>query len=232
LFDPQRDRVGQTARPVGPVLQELPPRDTDNQQRDLPGLLDELLDQVEQQRIGLVQVLEDEHDRAVAREPGEHREHALTNLGELIPAVVIAVVVQPERQPQPARRRLDVVGVDPLGHGGSQLLLDVRRRGLAVVAKLTVEHLGDRPELDVLLERTRASGQHLRALGQPGEELGHHPGLPDPRLPEQGDEVRTLARRGPVEHIVQQRQLARAGRRMRSGAGRRSVAAGRARATR
>jgi hypothetical protein len=71
-----------------------------------------------------------------------------------------------------------------------------------------VEHLRDGPELHVFLERARTAGQHLRALGKPGEELRDHTRFPDPGLPEQRHEVRPLARGGAVEHVVQQRQLA------------------------
>ena len=210
LLDPQRHRVGQAAGPVGPVLEELPSSDANHEQRNLPCLLHELLDQIQQQRVGLVQILEHQDHRTASRETGEHREHALAHLRELVAAVVLTVGVQAEREAEPARGRVDLARVDPRRHRGAQALLDVGGRHRAVVAELALEHLRDRPELDVFLEGARASDQYLGFLGEPREELGDHARLPDPRLAEQRHEVRALSRGRAFEHVVEERQLAAA----------------------
>ena len=69
-LDPERHRVGEPAGPVRSVVEQLPSGDADHEQRQAAGLAQELLDQVEQQRVGAVQVLEDEHDRPLRGEPG------------------------------------------------------------------------------------------------------------------------------------------------------------------
>ena len=71
-LDPQRHVVRDAARPARPLLQELPSGDAEHHQRHLAGFLHELLDQVEQHGVGLLQVLEDEHDRAARGEAGQH----------------------------------------------------------------------------------------------------------------------------------------------------------------
>ena len=62
-LDPQGHVVGDAAGPARALLQELPPCDAEHHQRDLPGLLDELFDQVEEDGVGLLHVLEDQHHR-------------------------------------------------------------------------------------------------------------------------------------------------------------------------
>ena len=109
-------------------------------------------------RVGLLQVLEHEHDRAVGREAGEHREDAAAHLGRVVAVVPVAVATQAEREPQAARGALDLVGVDPsadpLAEPPEHLLLG----RAALLADLAVHHLGERPERDLLLERARAAG--------------------------------------------------------------------------
>ena len=61
-LDPQGHVVGDAAGPARALFQELPPCDAEHHQRDLPGLLDELFDQVEEDG-RLLHVLEDQHHR-------------------------------------------------------------------------------------------------------------------------------------------------------------------------
>ena len=78
----------------------------------------------------------------------------------------------------------------------------------AIGADLPVDHLGERPERDLLLERARTAREHADALGQAGEELLDHARLADAGLAEQRHEVRPLAHAHPLERVGEQRQLA------------------------
>ena len=70
---PEADRVRDAAGPARTLLEELPPGHAEHHQRHLAGFLHELLDQIQQQRVGLLEILEDEHHRSLRRQPRRAR---------------------------------------------------------------------------------------------------------------------------------------------------------------
>ena len=65
-----RRRAHAAAAPAGPDVEQLGPREADDQQRHVLDALGEVLDQVEQRLLGPVDVLEDEHERLRVGELG------------------------------------------------------------------------------------------------------------------------------------------------------------------
>ena len=154
----------------------------------------------------MVQILEDEHHGTRGREAGEHRQDPAPDLGRVVAVLLAALLAVPQRQPDPAGGPLDLVRVDPLRHH----LTDPPGHGLLAVdlADLADEHLPERRERPLLLERARPSDEDLHALGQPRQELLGHPRLPDAGFAEQRHEVRAFAGRHAVEGVGEQRELA------------------------
>ncbi len=204
---PERDRVGKAAGPVRTLLQELPAGHAHHHQRHLAGLLGELLDQVEQERVRLVEVLEDEHHGSARREPGEHRQDAAADLGRVVAVLLAPLLAEPQGEPQPPHGSVDLVGFDPAGHDLAEAFEDPLLRSVAFLPDLPVDHLGERPERDLLLERARAAGEDLHPVGQGGEELLHDPALADPRLPQQRHQVGAPALLDAFEGVAEQRHL-------------------------
>ena len=80
----ERGRVELAAAPAGPPLEELRPRRADHEQRDVGHPVDQLVDEVEQALVRPVQVLEDEHERALL---GKGLEEAAPGREGLVPPV-------------------------------------------------------------------------------------------------------------------------------------------------
>ena len=75
----ERDRVVALRAERGPERLQLAPSRADNEDR--PGGLAQEVEQVEERRLGPVQVLEDEHERPLPREQLEHAADAPVELG-------------------------------------------------------------------------------------------------------------------------------------------------------
>ena len=71
----ERGEVALAGAPVGPLLEQLGPGERDDVDRDVPAPLEEVVDEVEQARVGEVEVLEDQDDRRASR-PGARRTSA------------------------------------------------------------------------------------------------------------------------------------------------------------
>ena len=223
---PQRHRVGQPARPVRPVLQELPARHAHDEQRHPAGLLHELLDQVEQQRVGLVEVLEHQDDRAPAREPGEHREDALAYLGGLVAVLLAAVLVAAQREAEPPDRAAPPRRRRPTRRPRRGAGSRPPRR-----ARRDPRRARDGPSGRAARTSTSSSNGLERPVrtfvpsGSAARNSSDDPGLPDAGLPEQRDEVRAFSRRRPLERVGRAARARAAGSRTRSAAGRRRARA-------
>ncbi len=216
-LDPQGDGVGQAAGVVRPLVEQLPPGDAEHEQRDPPGLLREELHGLQQGVAGQVEILEHQHDRPTPREAGQEREEAGAHLSAAVAALLTGLLPDPERQAEPiddlgALGGVVVPRAVRLGHelvdDLDEALADPLVRRARLDRELAEQHLGDRRERRVFLERARASPEHGRGLGQRPEELLHHPALADPGLPQQRHQVRALALDGTLVGVVEQRQLA------------------------
>ncbi len=206
----QGERVPQPAGPLGTVVEEVVARDAQHEQRDVLGVAHDLLDQVEHRGLGLVGVLEHQDDRRAGGQAGEDREQPGPDLGHRVAALLAArvLVPDPEGEREPCHRLLDLVG----GAAGRRELLQPReqpgRAGVRALPQLLEQHLRERPERDLLLERARPAEQHLHLVGQPREELLGHAALADPRLAEQGDQVAPARLEDALERVVEQPELA------------------------
>ena len=136
-----RGEAALAGAPVGPALEQLGPGQGQDEDRDAPGPLEQVVDEVEQARVGVVEVLEDHHDRAARGEPLEER---APGPEELLRAR------RPTRAQQRQQRRLDP---GPLGLVGDVLLehRGDRRPGRRLVVGLleagpAADHLAERPE--------------------------------------------------------------------------------------
>ena len=95
-----RRRVALAAAPAGPPLEQLRPRRADDEQRHAGRPVDEVVDEVEQAVVGPVQILEDEHERALL---GERLEEAAPG-GERLVAAVAAELARAALRPTSGRR--------------------------------------------------------------------------------------------------------------------------------
>ena len=62
-----RGEAALAGAPVGPPFEQLRAGQGQDQDRDVPGPLHQVVDEVEQPRVGVVEVLEDHHDRSASR---------------------------------------------------------------------------------------------------------------------------------------------------------------------
>ena len=207
---PERDGVGEPARPAGPLVQEPPARDADHEQRQPPAVSHQPLDQVEQQRFGRVQVLEHEHHRPGPGQALEHGEHATTDLGAVVAVLVVRVLSQAERQTQAVRDLAGGLRADPLDRRQTEPVGELLGGDVRAALDGVADHLSERPERDLFLELAGAPAQDRDLLAQPVPELLDHARLADPRLAQQRDQVGTAALLHAFERVGQQRELAAA----------------------
>ena len=80
-LEQERARVGETATPAGPLVEQLRTRQADDEHRHATRRPHDVLDEVEERRLRPVDVVQDEHERARAGEPLENRARALEQLG-------------------------------------------------------------------------------------------------------------------------------------------------------
>ena len=87
------------AAPARPALEQLRPGGADDEQRHAGRPVDEVVDEVEQPVVGPVQILEDEHERALL---GERLEEAAPGGEGLVAAVAGRSIlrVEPDERPQ------------------------------------------------------------------------------------------------------------------------------------
>jgi hypothetical protein len=95
-LDPERRRVGQPAGPVRTLLEEAPSSDAHDHDREATSFLHELLDQIEEQRVGSLEVFEDEHHRAFRRHPGEERQQPGPDLREVGAVLLTSHLAEPQ----------------------------------------------------------------------------------------------------------------------------------------
>src|SRR5207237_4957430 len=64
-----------SASPARPCVEKLRPREAEDEERDIARPIRDVLDQIEQRRLGPVSILEEEDEWAVARDPFEQLSH-------------------------------------------------------------------------------------------------------------------------------------------------------------
>ena len=178
-------------RPRWALLEQLRPRRRDDHDRPV-GEAGEVLDQVEQPRLGPVEVVERDHERRVVR-------HALEQ--------------SPERPLDLLARAAATAGADRDGDAVRDLLAAVhigeplRQAGRDVVPHQGAHDRVEREHARALAVGETAPDRHDRSLRQRRRELAHEPRLPDAWRPEQGDDPGASLGGRPLERVCEQRAL-------------------------
>ena len=180
-----RGRVAQAIRVVGVALVELRASRPHEEEGNALCQVCQVLEEGEERLIRPVQVLEDEHGRALLGDslqepaPGGEELLALGRGGRL----------DPEQGEQPLTEPLALVGV---GEDGGELLLGDRGRVTLEDAGVRLQDLPERPEGDPFPVGEAASlppGRELGAGVDVGEKLGDESALAEARLPDDGHEL-------------------------------------------
>ena len=181
----------------GADVEQLRPGERDHEQRRLAHPRHQVLDQLEQRLLGPVDVLEDEHERLLQREP-------------LRPFA-----------PGPRDLLLTPLGLHRLQHAGGEAQQVGDRLVLAEFAQLldrdvervvvddpgcALHHLGQRPVGDALAVRQAAAGENGGALERLAE-LVREPALPHAGLAVDREQVRAAVAQRPVVGVLQQLEL-------------------------
>ncbi len=169
--------VAPTRAPGGPVLEQVRPCDRDDEDRDAPAPLREVVDEVERPGIGPVEILEHERGRPLRGDPLEEGPPGAEQLLAGDRARGIHAEQREERRLDPAT--LGLVGHPALDRGG-----DLRPgRGLVVrlhEPRAAPDHLAQGPERDALAVRGRPAGVPVDRLHEAVDVVRQ---LPDePRL--------------------------------------------------
>ena len=204
----ERREVAQAGAPRRPAVGQLGPGERDHEERRVARPLEQVLDEVEQARVGPLHVLEREHGRVDVGEALEEEPPG----GEQILLVARAVLGQAEQLREPRLDERALVGV------GEVLLerdleLPERRRRLILLADPAAHphHVGQRPVGHALAVGEAAAAVPVRDLGDPVEvlvELPREPRLADPGDAGHRDEVRLAPGGALVEEVLDPAQLA------------------------
>jgi hypothetical protein len=204
----ERRRVARR-RPVWMAVVHVGPRERDNEQLVVARPLEQVLDELEQRRVGPLHVLEHEHDGMLLRQPLEEE---APRAEEVFLLAHLPVLLETE---QVCEARLDplplLVVEDELGETGGELLA----RGACVLAFGDVEafarHLRQRPVRDAVAVREAAAAVPVRELGEAVQVLVEFPRearLADAGDAEDGDEVRAALLGGGVVELLDEPELA------------------------
>ena len=189
-------------RPPGTVSDERTSRSSgraadEDEQRHVGAPLDQVLGQVEQQRLGPLEVVDREHDRLRRGERGEEAAHDEERLLR--------------RRRRAGEQRGDPVGDAAAlgivaGHGGLDRRAQRVAAGALVDAKMRAQRLGDRRERGAA-GRVAVRGQDGRAVAEPARDLVDEARLAEARRAEDHGEPRAPARDGRVVDRHQPPQL-------------------------
>ena len=188
----QRLEDGDLSRAFGPrprraFLEQLRPGRRDDHDRPV-GEAGEVLDQVEQPRLGPVEVVERDHERGVVR-------HALEQ--------------PPERPLDLLARAAATTGADRDRDAVGDLLaaIDIGepqgQAGRDVVAHQRAHHRVEREHARALSVGQAAADRHDRSLWHGRRELAHEPRLPDAWRPEQCDDLGTSLCGCPFQRVCE-----------------------------
>ncbi len=195
---------------AGPPLGELRSRERQHEERVVARPLEQVLDEVEEGRVGPLQVLEDEHDGALLGEPLEEEPPG----GEEILPVAGRVLGEAE---QVGESRLEPASLGFIPDALLEHRAQLRERFVRGVFLRDQcahpHHLGERPVGDAVSVRETAAPVPQHLVDRPVEVLLELPGearLADACDPDHRDEVRFPFLRRAVEVLLDEAQLARA----------------------
>ncbi len=209
-----RGVVATSAPPRGAGRGQVRPRRTDEEHRS-HHTLRRFVEQVQQRRIGPVDVLHDDDERRLG---GERREERPPARMDLLPDLArfhrleVELRIGDVHRERECRGRPPGIGGHVLGQQLATRLADLLERELGRVrvqdSRVAFEDLRERPVRDPLAVREAPSSNHGGAVSlRPQEELRGETALPHTGVAVDRDEVRpALGRRSP-EHRQEQREL-------------------------
>ena len=204
----QRGEVTLRARPRRMLLGQLGPRQREHEEWMAARPVQQVADEVEQRRVGPLQVLEDEHRRAALGQALEEQPPR----GEEVVTVEGGLLGDPEQLCQPFLDPAALVGV------GQLVLERLPQLGRSFAGVLLLadpgahaHHLGERPVRHAVAVGQAAATVPEDVVDEPVDvalELRREPRLPDPGDADDRDEPRpALVARG-VEEVLHQPELA------------------------
>ena len=183
----QHHPAARVRQPARPLVEQIGAREAEEQHGGAVNPAGEVLEQVEERRLGPVDVLDEDDERPAATELLEEAAHG----PERLPARggVCADCSEHAR-----RHELAVLGVaHQLAH--------------AVVATKRADHLDERPERDPVAVGEAAAGQNRRVVAQGCAELRRQARLADACRPDDGEQATRICLDGPFVRVAQQLQL-------------------------
>ena len=191
-----RGRTHATSAPARTCVEQLWPGQAEDEHRRAHPVGD-VLDQIEQRRLGPVDVLEEEDERL---DVGDALHHLARGPRDLLRAPL-------------ALERLHQAGCEPehvcdclLGTALAELLERFFQRVVVGDAGRGFHHLPERPVGDTLAVRQGASDEDARPL-HAVEELTREPALADARLAVDGEQVRAAVAEAALERVLEQLEL-------------------------
>ena len=176
-LEQHRHGLDLAAGPGGMAVEELGPRRAEQQDRRVARLLGQVLDERQERRLGPLQVVEDDHERAALRDPLEELAHRPG--GHLAGAGAAAAETERVEDQLADQVGLVLAGKE-LGDRSARRL----RAGRFLAAQDLAHDLGQRPVRDALAVREAVAVQHRGFLAEVVRELLDEARLADPGRPE------------------------------------------------
>ena len=181
-LEEHRGRIELAAAPAGVSVEELGPRQAEQQDRRVARELGEVFDEAEERRLRPLQIVEDDHERAAPCQRleelanGPRRRFARTGAG----------AAETERlEDQLGDQARLLLAVEELCDRGARRL----RAGGSLAAQDLPHDLGQRPVRDALPVRQAVPVQDGRLCAELAGELLHEARLADPGRPQQRQEM-------------------------------------------
>ena len=190
----ERCEVERVLREGRAQVAQLGTREREDQRGGAAAPRDEVLDEIEQRRLGPVEVVEDDEQRAFGGERLQEAPHRPERL------------LRGERRAEAQHPRERVSGLVVACHRGE---LGARDRRLVAVGdpRAGPQGLGDGQERGALARGLAAAVQHASAAVQRGGELGGQPRLADPRRADDRQQPERARRDRVVEGLHRALQL-------------------------
>ena len=192
-----RSRAQAAAAPAGTDVEQLRPREADDQQRRVLDALGEVLDQLEQRVLGPVDVFEDEDQRLCVGQLGSPLVRRPGDL--LLAALGLDPLEHADGEGEQVGHRVVAAAGAELGHGFVDRVV-VRDPGR------NLDHLRERPVRDALAVGERAAGKNGRAFDAV-RELAREAALADAGLAVDREEMRATVADHASERVVKQLEL-------------------------